>query len=181
MRKLTQGEIARKLIATPLIGEETPDDLVGLALDRSIARGGRTKPTARDVRLLTLYGITEAERAKILEYQGGGCAACGEKRPLNVDHDHRTGVVRGLLCWRCNKMVAYLRDSAALADAAALYLRTHPAACALRRPVLGRVGRVTRRWRTKCERRDRMRVVAGMLAALGFSVPRSVSRWILPS
>jgi hypothetical protein len=41
----------------------------------------------------------------MLEAQGGGCALCGgadEYRALAVDHDHRTGVVRGLLCTQCN-------------------------------------------------------------------------------
>jgi hypothetical protein len=178
VRKLTQGEIARKLIATPLIGEETPDDLVGLALDRSIARGGRTKPTARDVRLLTLYGITEAERAKASVYQAEKCAICGEKRPLNVDHDHKNGTFRGLLCFRCNRALAAFRDDPEKFRRAALYLMRNPAVDAVGFRY-GRVGGSTRKWRTKRERRERMREVASRLKALGMEVPRSVSRWIL--
>lgn len=51
-------------------------------------------------------GVTDAEYAAMLERQGGGCAICGttpKTRRLNVDHDHKTGAVRGLLCHRCNR------------------------------------------------------------------------------
>lgn len=50
--------------------------------------------------------LDDADYAARLEAQGGGCALCGAKpknRRLDVDHDHRTGEVRGLLCHRCNR------------------------------------------------------------------------------
>ena len=43
----------------------------------------------------------EAERA-LREWQAGRCAMCGEVEPLFTDHDHKTGLVRGLLCHSCN-------------------------------------------------------------------------------
>ncbi len=51
-------------------------------------------------------GVSDDEYARLLEAQGGGCAICGAKpktRRLHVDHDHKTGKVRGLLCHRCNR------------------------------------------------------------------------------
>jgi len=52
------------------------------------------------------YGITQTEYNRMLEQQHSRCAIC--ERPFsprlrpNVDHDHRTGRVRGLLCHPCN-------------------------------------------------------------------------------
>ena len=142
------------------------------------------KPTARDVRLLTLYGITEAEYALVLRHQGGVCAIC--RRPpvryrLSVDHLHASGVARGLVCRQCNRGLAYFRDSLSVVAAARAYLDSYPANAALGFIPEGRPGRVTRGWRTKRERRERMVFVATRLSALGFSVPRSVARWILTS
>lgn len=51
------------------------------------------------------YGITAEEYDRILRRQGGRCAICGNKpRTIRfaVDHDHKTGEVRGILCKRCN-------------------------------------------------------------------------------
>ena len=51
-------------------------------------------------------GLPLAEYDALLAAQGGGCAICGnapKTRRLHVDHDHKTGKVRGLLCHRCNR------------------------------------------------------------------------------
>jgi 5-methylcytosine-specific restriction endonuclease McrA len=54
--------------------------------------------------------IYEKERAGFLERQGGKCAICKKpqsdfKHRLSLDHNHKTGQLRGLLCYRCNKFV----------------------------------------------------------------------------
>lgn len=59
----------------------------------------------RDARLRKEYGITIDEYELLLEKQDGGCAICGRKPgriPLHVDHNHKTGLVRGILCHQCN-------------------------------------------------------------------------------
>lgn len=51
------------------------------------------------------YKITPADYDSMLHKQSGGCALCYRapaKIPLHVDHDHKTGKVRGLLCHQCN-------------------------------------------------------------------------------
>lgn len=56
---------------------------------------------------MTRYGLNRTEYESMLKVQGGKCAVCLLKKKLCVDHDHKTKKVRGLLCSRCNIMVAY--------------------------------------------------------------------------
>ncbi|MBE3042995.1 endonuclease VII domain-containing protein [Candidatus Bathyarchaeota archaeon] len=54
------------------------------------------------------------------------CVICGGtngKKRLAVDHDHRTGVIRGLLCNRCNQALGLMRDSYELLTNAIKYLQ----------------------------------------------------------
>lgn len=56
-------------------------------------------------RLKRKYGITAEQYGEMLAAQAGGCAICArppKTRRLAVDHNHKTGKVRGLLCYRCN-------------------------------------------------------------------------------
>ncbi len=75
-------------------------------------------------------GVTDSEYAAMLDRQGGGCAICGttpKTRRLNVDHDHRTGAVRGLLCHRCNRALPNWMGADWLVNAYA-YLDEHSGA-----------------------------------------------------
>lgn len=56
------------------------------------------------------YGITPADFNSMKEHQHGQCAICQKKTRLNVDHNHKTGIVRGLLCNRCNRRLAAIDD-----------------------------------------------------------------------
>lgn len=72
------------------------------------------------------YGITHEEYDALLKMQGGVCALCGrppKTRSLAVDHDHSTGVVRGLLCLPCNTALGKLGDSIETLERAIDYLR----------------------------------------------------------
>ena len=60
------------------------------------------------------YGITLDEYEEMLAGQNGVCASCGTPpsgRKLSVDHDHETGVIRGLLCQPCNTALGLLKES----------------------------------------------------------------------
>lgn len=86
------------------------------------------KLTRRDTYLRKKYGITEATFNKMLLLHFKKCWICNtvpKKSVLNVDHDHKTGQVRGLLCFFCNKYMIGRRrkEHAHLFDKAAEYLR----------------------------------------------------------
>lgn len=61
------------------------------------------------------YGITGEQYNVMLESQGMVCAICKQvnagSRSLNIDHDHKTGKVRGLLCTSCNTMLGKIGDN----------------------------------------------------------------------
>lgn len=78
------------------------------------------------------YGITPEEYERIIEHQGGKCAICqratGARRRLAVDHDHKTGYIRGCLCRTCNaKVLGHLRDDVEALQRAINYLKHPPA------------------------------------------------------
>lgn len=77
------------------------------------------------------YGLTAEQYDALLERQGGRCAICRNRpksKRLAVDHDHKTGEVRGLLCSRCNHdLMGSAWDSLALAAALWHYMNTPPA------------------------------------------------------
>ncbi len=73
--------------------------------------------------LKRLYGIDAADYAALLKKQEGKCAICKAaknnkgKQRFDVDHDHKTGIVRGLLCSRCNRKLGFLDDNAFVVSA----------------------------------------------------------------
>lgn len=87
----------------------------------------------RERNLMVRYGVSLEQFDSMLESQHGGCAICGasngytlqsgKTKKLAVDHDHETGVVRGLLCDRCNLVIGKM--DATMLRAAAEYLDHH--------------------------------------------------------
>ena len=90
----------------------------------------RTIPEEQALRArLRPYRLTIDEFDALMERQDGKCAVCQAPKGdrLVVDHDHRTGVARGLVCHRCNFALAYIEDPALVASAQA-YLADTPVA-----------------------------------------------------
>ena len=96
----------------------------------------------RNTYTLRKYGITLEHLALLLEQQNGCCAICSRpwqecvsaKRAkhdaaflqyLCVDHDHKSGKVRGLLCNACNTAIGMLEEDASRFHAAVRYLKRH--------------------------------------------------------
>jgi hypothetical protein len=86
-----------------------------LAKQREYVESGRKAIANRKSHLKRKYGLTVEQYDQMLEAQGRSCAICGRPQPtwtsLHVDHDHETGRVRGLLCFRCNNAIGDLDDS----------------------------------------------------------------------
>lgn len=79
-------------------------------------------PNIRRNDALRKYGLDVDSFAQIVEQQGGGCAICGATEDLHVDHCHSVGVVRGVLCGRCNRGLGMFKDDPARLSAAVTYL-----------------------------------------------------------
>lgn len=92
-----------------------------------------TDPAKRRSHLKTRYGITDSDYYKMLSAQNGGCAICGTNRPVNgkgnaffdVDHNHATGQVRGLLCRDCNVTVGVVEKKQSKIRLIHKYLEQH--------------------------------------------------------
>lgn len=87
---------------------------------------------AKSNELKKMFGITLQEYEALFTKQDGLCAICGGKETTNsrdgaprhmpVDHCHKTGRIRGLLCTQCNRGLGMFGDDRARLLAAAEYL-----------------------------------------------------------
>jgi hypothetical protein len=73
---------------------------------------------------LKLYGLTLEQYDALLAAQGGVCAICCKPSTIRlaVDHDHLTGRLRGLLCFRCNAGLGNFGDDTDALASAVAYL-----------------------------------------------------------
>lgn len=84
---------------------------------REYARNHREKESRkhREWSIKSAYGLTLEQYDQMFEEQGGVCKICGkinlDGRRLYIDHNHKTGKVRGLLCHKCNSLLGYVDDS----------------------------------------------------------------------
>lgn len=79
------------------------------------------------------FGLTMEEYAKMLHSQNYVCGICFKKQvagknlngTLAVDHDHKTGKIRGLLCQKCNTALGMFNDEIELFNNAIKWIQTH--------------------------------------------------------
>lgn len=82
----------------------------------------------KDIRLKSIYGISLKEYKAMYDSQNGECAICGTyklsygKGGLSVDHCHKTGKVRKLLCTPCNAALGKFKDNVQNMEKAIKYL-----------------------------------------------------------
>lgn len=88
---------------------------------------------SRSNQLIKTYGITLQDYADLMSKQDGKCAICRQPalgghtstRSLHVDHNHKTGKVRGLLCHKCNPALGQFNESIERVSAALEYLKAY--------------------------------------------------------
>jgi len=84
---------------------------------------------------ITKFGIAQKKFEQMLTAQGEGCVICGRKfghkkgrsglpTRLVIDHEHKTGKIRGLLCSRCNSGIGIFEEKIELLEAAIKYLES---------------------------------------------------------
>ena len=98
---------------------------------RERARYAANPAQYRDQFMKRRYGISQADYEIMLIAQEGKCAVCstteyvGPGKRAHVDHDHKTGKVRGLVCVRCNVLLGMAQDQHERFIAAIRYLEKH--------------------------------------------------------
>jgi len=78
---------------------------------------------ARRGQIARKYGVSTERATELMEI--GTCQICGaspSQRAHHIDHDHETGVIRGVLCFKCNSGLGCFNDDPALLQAAINYL-----------------------------------------------------------
>jgi hypothetical protein len=88
------------------------------------------KQKNRNNHLKNKYGITQDDYNQMFENQKGCCSICGKhqsevSRALSVDHNHKNGEIRGLLCHTCNSAIGKFYDDITLLENAISYLKKH--------------------------------------------------------
>lgn len=93
-----------------------------------------TRTADANRRLKWYFGISLIDYQRMFESQGNACAICrtldpttgrkGVKR-FSVDHDHDTGIVRGLLCHKCNGILGLADERVEVLESAISYLKLH--------------------------------------------------------
>jgi hypothetical protein len=90
------------------------------------ARGKESKQRlhggSRHYHLVRRYGIGAHHVEAMIRAQGGVCAICKTEPAMHVDHDHESGLIRGVLCFNCNGGLGQFKDDARNLSRAIEYL-----------------------------------------------------------
>ena len=105
-------------------GLDSPNFKHGLSQNRHTSEYKRYQRECFD---RSRYNLEPQHKQALIDAQSNSCAICnykfGQKKgDMKVDHDHNTGVVRGLLCDLCNRGIGMLKDSPSVLQSAIQYL-----------------------------------------------------------
>lgn len=110
----------------------TPKDGVSICLGCKRVNGAKYRKEHRaQIRInsrVARYGMTLEDFRTLWDSQHGQCAICGlglDKAKYRIDHDHKTGKVRGILCASCNTALGLFKDSPDSLNRAMSYLHAN--------------------------------------------------------
>lgn len=108
---------------------ENPERYLAENARRQREYNARNPDRVRAVNLKAKYGITLDDYAEILQAQDNVCGCCGgdfkldkNKRGRHIDHDHATGRVRGIVCFKCNYILGRVDKDVEILKRAVAYL-----------------------------------------------------------
>lgn len=123
--KLTRAQISKRY------RERHPEKVKASARKFAESNKEYMSTRQRKYQLRNKYGITEEDYDNMFKQQEGKCGICettdqtGKWQRFGVDHCHKTGKIRALLCNECNRGMGLLKDNAELLRKAADYLDKH--------------------------------------------------------
>ena len=103
-------------------------------IKRTVQYNKDNSETVRSQYLKRAYGMTFEEFENMLSEQNNCCAICGTNKPsktrgrvkrFHVDHDHKTGKIRGLICKSCNIALGEVEDNIHILKSMIQYLESH--------------------------------------------------------
>ena len=107
--------------------ERNRRDTTCMECKKKALREGYDPHIASERHLQRNYGIGVDDRRRMFEEQKGVCKICGNPgdgrwKRLCIDHDHQTGIVRDLLCRRCNTLLGEVYDNSDILNRMSDYL-----------------------------------------------------------
>ena len=107
-------------------------DIMGRVVDEyvtAIKQSPNKRPDKRYSFLARTYGISKDKYTKMLSDQGNTCAICHNQfesnKDIHVDHDHKTGTIRGLLCFKCNVLLGNSKENIDTLNSAITYIKKY--------------------------------------------------------
>jgi len=79
-------------------------------------------PTSLDLKLVKKYKISHKQYLEMIQLCSGKCQICLKQKATDIDHDHKTGKVRGLLCHNCNMLLGHSKDNIDILNGSVEYL-----------------------------------------------------------
>lgn len=136
----------------------------------------RVVAVSRKARLKRIYNISLEEYDRIISSQGGVCAGCLRPRcptgkKLSVDHRHSDGLIRGGLCYLCNRLLGLANDNSDLLLRLSQYLLNPPATLALGEQRFGLPGRVDTKKQRKLLKKAKKFGISPYLPAIPIENP----------